>query len=127
MKVDHRVAPHAVPKMTAPSVAEIDGVEYDAESVLCTILAGAPGLQRRVHRACLISPESTTGERETTMSENKITTTPMTTADASKIQSHAAKTGTNQDFARRAQGAAARNAGQGGARGSRGGSGGRRR
>lgn len=35
--------------------------------------------------------------------------TPMTPADASRIQSHADRTGTNQDFKSRSQAAAAKN------------------
>lgn len=39
--------------------------------------------------------------------------TPMTPVDASRIQSHADKTGTNQEFKARAQSAGAKNADQG--------------
>lgn len=44
------------------------------------------------------------------MSDQKISTpTPMTPAAAARIQSHAAKSGTNQSFASRAQSAVAKN------------------
>ena len=47
------------------------------------------------------------------MPENKTTATPTTAADASRIQSHAAKSDSNHGFAARAQSAAARNANRG--------------
>ncbi len=39
------------------------------------------------------------------MPDSKTPKAPMTPADAARIQSHADKTGTNQDFKERAQGA----------------------